>query len=97
MSLLALLIVLLLHAFVLAGITMAQMTLTEQSLSSISIIFLIVFVKKVGMGTFGTKVILHIRMGQKANGLEDHQRKKDERKIDNRSISSYRRTRNYNA
>ena len=97
MALLALLIVLLLPAFVLMCVAVAQMALTEQSLGGISITSLVVFVMKVGVGTFGTKVMLHIRMGQQAKGGEDYHRKKDQRKIDNRSISSYRRTRNYRA
>jgi len=71
------------------------MALTEQSLGGISIASLVVFVMKVRVGTFGTKVMLHIRMGQQAKGGEDHHRKEDQRKIDNRSIRSYRRTRNY--
>jgi len=96
-ALLALLIVLLLPAFVLVGVAVAQMALTEQSLGGISIVSLVVFVMKVGVGTFGTKVMLHIRMGQQANGGGDHHRKKVRRKIDNRYISSYRRTRNYRA
>jgi len=96
-ALLALLIILLLPAFVLVGVAVAQMALTEQSLGGISIVFLVVFVMKVGVGTFGTKVMLHIRMGQQAKGGEDYHRKKDQRKIDNRSISSYRRSRNYRA
>jgi len=49
------------------------------------------------MGTFGTKVMLHIRLGQQAKGGEEDHRKKDLRTIDNRSISSYRRTRIYHA
>jgi len=96
-ALLALLIVLLLPAFVLVGIAVAQMALTEQLLGGISIVSLVVFVIKVGEGTFGTKVMLHLRMGQQAKGGEGHHRKKDRRKIDNRSISSYYRTRNYRA
>ena len=95
MALLELLIVLLLPAFVLVGVTMAQMVLTEQSLDGISIVSLVVFVMKVGLSTFGTKVMLHIRMGQQAKGGGVHHRKKDRRKINNQSISSYRRTRNY--
>jgi len=71
-ALLALLIVLLLPAFVLVGVAVAQMALTEQSLGCISIVSLVVFVMKVGVGTFGTKVMLHIRMGQHAKGGEDH-------------------------
>jgi len=93
-ALLALLIVPLLPAFVLVGVAVAQIALTEQSLGGISIVSLVVFVMKVGVRTFGTKVMLHIRMGQYAKGGEDHHRKKDRRKIDNRSIRSYRRTRN---
>jgi len=96
-ALLALLIVLLLPAFVLVGVAVAQMALTEQSLGGISIVSLVVFVMKVGVGTFGTKVMFHITIGQQAKGGGDHQRKKDRKKIDNRSISSYRRTRNYRA
>jgi len=46
------------------GVAVAQMALTEQSLGGISIVSLVVFVMKVGVGTFGTKVMLHIRMGQ---------------------------------
>jgi len=61
-ALLALLIVLLLPAFVLVGVVVVQMALTEQSLGSISIVSLVVFVMKVGVGTFGTQVMLHIRM-----------------------------------
>jgi len=63
-ALLAFLLVLLLPAFVLLGVAVAQMALTEQSLGGISIVSLVVFVMKVGVGTFGTKVMLHIRMGQ---------------------------------
>jgi len=51
---------------------MAQMALTEQSLGGISIVSLVVFVMKVGVGTFGTKVMLHIGIGQQAKGGEDH-------------------------
>jgi len=84
-ALLVLLIILL--AFVLVGVAVAQMALTEQSISSISIVFWVVFIMKVSVGTFGTKVMLHIRMGQQAKGGEDHHRKNDLRKIDNRSIA----------
>jgi len=96
-ALLALLIVPLLPVLVLVGVAVVQMALTEQSLGGISIVSLVVFVMKVGVGTFGTKVMLHIRMGQQAKGGGDHHRKKDRRKIDNGSISSYRRNRNYRA
>jgi len=96
-ALLALLIVLLLPDFVLVGVAVVQMALPEQSLGGISIVSLVVFVIKVGECTFGTKVMLHLRMGQQAKGGEGHHRKKDRRKIDNRSISSYDRTRNYRA
>jgi len=82
-ALLALLIVLLLPAFVLMCVAVAQMALTEQSLGGISITSLVVFVMKVGVGTFGTKVMLHIRMGQQAKGGEDDHRKKNRRKIHN--------------
>jgi len=75
-ALLALIMVLLLLAFVLVGVVMAQMALTEQSLDGISIVSLVVFVMKVGVFTFGTKVMLYIRMGQQAKGGEDHHRKK---------------------
>jgi len=88
-ALLAILIVLLLPAFVLVGVAVAQMALTEQSLSGISIVSLVVIVMKVGVGTFGTKVMLHIIIGQQANGGGNHHRKKDRRTIDNGSISSY--------
>jgi len=82
-ALLALHIVLLLSAFVLVGVAVAQMALTEQSLGGISIVSLVVFVMQVGVGTFGTKVMLYIRIGQQAKGKEEDHRKKDPRKIDN--------------
>jgi len=97
MALLVLLIILLLPTFVLVGVPVAQMALTEQLLGGISIVSLIVFAMKFGVGTFSIKVMVHIRMGQQAKGGEDHHRKKDRRKIHNQSISSYRRTRNYRA
>ena len=64
MALLALLIVLLLPAFNLVSVALVQMALTEQSIGGTSIVSSVVFVMKVGVGTFGTKVMLHIRMRQ---------------------------------
>jgi len=73
---------------------MAQIALTEKSFSSISIVFLVVFVTKVSVGTFETKIMLRIRIGQVAKDGVYHQ-KEDPRIIDNQSINSYCRTRNY--